>query len=152
MHNGNLVVVGCVLQTLNEEDENDNIVIMESYRGPFARLLEDPNALEYWNDFIEKSEEEQMKIVTAFSEKFNDNDVQNIHKNNRHGKLSSRIRRTIKIKKNLSLEAVKRLEDDLIEFFKTTPHGTYIKFPPTSFDRLLLHAVAQYHKLKSLSK
>lgn len=125
---------------------------MESYKSPFARLLEDPDALEYWNDFVEKSEEEQMKIVTAFSEKFYDNDTQTEDKTNRHGRLSSRIRRTIKIKKNLSLETVKSLEDDLIQFFKATPHDTYIKFPPTSFDRLLLHALAQYHKLKSSSK
>uniref|UniRef100_V5I960 R3H domain-containing protein 4 n=2 Tax=Anoplophora glabripennis TaxID=217634 RepID=V5I960_ANOGL len=124
---------------------------MESYKSPFARLLEDSNALEYWNTFIEKSEEEQLKIIRAFSDKFCDNNLQSVHKSNKHGRLSSRIRHTIKIKKNLSLEVVKGLEEDLIKFFKTTPQNKYIRSPQTSFDRLLVHAAAQYHKLKSIS-
>ncbi|KAJ8923724.1 hypothetical protein NQ315_010305 [Exocentrus adspersus] len=142
----------CVLHTLNEEDENENVfVIMEDYKGPFARLLEDPDALEYWNTFIEKSEEEQTEIVKAFSEKFCKDNLENVEKSYKHGRLSARIRRTIKIKKNLSLETIKGFEDELIEFFKATPQDIYIRFPPTSFDRLLLHAIAQYHMLKSLS-
>ncbi|KAJ8926907.1 hypothetical protein NQ314_020759 [Rhamnusium bicolor] len=143
----------CVLQTLNEEDENENVfIIMESYKGPFARLLEDKNALEYWNSFIEKSEEEQAKIVRAFSEKYNNHLQGNTNKADaQHGRLSSRIRRTIKIRKNLSLETVKGFEDELIEFFKATPMEIYVRYPPTSFDRLLLHAIAQHHKLKSIS-
>ncbi|KAJ8924235.1 hypothetical protein NQ315_007026 [Exocentrus adspersus] len=101
----------CVLQTLNEEDGNDAFVIMENCKSPFARLLEDADALDYWNSFVEKSEEEQTEMLQVFSERF--------RSSCKHGKLSSRLRRTIKIN---SLDTVKRLEDELIEFFKATPH------------------------------
>ncbi|CAH0562521.1 unnamed protein product [Brassicogethes aeneus] len=138
----------CVLQTLNEDDENDNTIVMEPYRSPFTRLLEDNSALAYWNNFIEKSEEEQNKIMKAYTEKCNNNEEAS---EKPYGRISSKIRRTIKIRKNLSLEDVKSSEDDLISFFTNTPNKVYIKHPPTSFDRLLLHAIAQYHKLQSIS-
>ncbi|VEN41845.1 unnamed protein product [Callosobruchus maculatus] len=141
----------CTLQTLNEEDENDGfIVIMESYKSPFSRLLEDKQALEYWNDFIDKPEEEQYRIIKNFNDQYHENEELK-EKIDKPGHISSRIRRIIKIRRNLSLEVVKMCEEDLITFFKTTPNDVYIKHPPTSFDRLLLHGIAQYHRLKSIS-
>ncbi|KAG5889716.1 hypothetical protein JTB14_010190 [Gonioctena quinquepunctata] len=144
---------GCILQTLDEEDEKENYVtIMESYKGPFTRLLEDPAAMECWNSFIEKSEEEQSEIVKAFSDKYcNHSAPDSKNDSETPGYISSRIRRTFRIRKNLSLEIIHDCEEDLIEFFKATPDDIYIKYPPTSFDRLLIHAIAQYHRLKSIS-
>lgn len=142
----------CDLVTLKEEDEEDDVTIMEPYKSPFTRLLEDNDALEYWHKFIQKSEEEQKKIVQSFSEKYTQNqDNESPTKSEKpFARISAKIRRTIKIRKNLSLESVKSCEDDLIHFFKATPNEVYIKHPPTSFDRLLLHAIAQYHGLKSI--
>lgn len=145
--------LGCVLQTLNEEDEELDLGILEDYRSPFTRLFEDEDAMACWHDFIEKSEEEQAKIMKAFSKRYcgclSNDDTFELGK---PGRISSRLRRTIKIRKNLSLEIVKVCEEDLITFFKTTPSEVYEKVPPTSFDRLLIHAIAQYHQLKSTSK
>ncbi|KAJ8986232.1 hypothetical protein NQ317_009938 [Molorchus minor] len=116
----------CLLQTLNEEDETGMTILMEPYKGPFARLLEDMNALDFWNTFIEKSQEEQTLIIKEFSEKYS------------HAQRAE-------------LKAVKDFEDDLIDFFKATPTEIYVRYPPTSFDRLILHAIAQYHRLKAVS-
>lgn len=141
-----------MLQTLNEDDEeNEFIVIMEPYKTPFTRLLEDKTAMECWQNFIEKSEKEQKEIIQKFSNSVQDIKNDNIRKD-KPGKISSRIKRTFKIRKNLSLEIVKGCEEDLIGFFRTTPSDIYIKHPPTSFDRLLLHGIAQYHRLHSISK
>lgn len=121
---------------------------MEPYKTPFARLLENSAALEYWQNFIEKSEKQQKEIIEAFSKS-----VQNNNKDiTKPGRISSRIKKTFKIRKNLSIDSIKGCEDDLILFFKSTPSGIYVRDPPTSFDRLLLHGIAQYHKLTSISK
>lgn len=128
------------------------VVIMETYKGPFARLLDDKEAFEYWQEFIEKSEEEQTEIIKALTEKYPNETVVENTKSDIPGRISSRIKRTFKIRKNLSLEIVQVCEEDLIQFFKATPDDRYIKVPPTSFDRLIIHAVAQYHRLTSISK
>lgn len=124
---------------------------MEPYKTPFTRLLEDSDAMDYWQEFIRKSEKEQNEIIQAFSISVQDIKDEVTDKK-RPGKISSRIKRTFKIKKNLSLEYVKNSEEDLIAFFNNTPCDIYIKDPPRSFDRLLLHGIAQYHKLLSISK
>ncbi|CAH1154642.1 unnamed protein product [Phaedon cochleariae] len=142
----------CVLPTF-EEDEEEKYVLMESYKGPFTRLLEDKVAMECWNNFIEKSEEEQSQIMRQISENYCNDQINNSPSDDfdSPGKISSRIRRTFKIRKNLQFEVIDECETDLIQFFETRPEDTYVKFPPTSFDRLLIHAIAQYHKLKSIS-
>lgn len=142
----------CILQTLQEEDESEStvIIIMESFKGPFARLLEDSKAMEFWNNFIEKSEEEQANIITAFSNKCNRTKIEcnQSFTDQRLPKISSRVKRTFKTKKNLSMETVKGCEDNMLEFFTSTPHDVYIKSPNTSFDRLLLKAIAHHHGLQ----
>ncbi|XP_050314473.1 R3H domain-containing protein 4-like [Anthonomus grandis grandis] len=139
----------CVLQTLQEEDEPEStlIVIVDPYKSPFHRLLEDTNAMQFWNSFIEKTEEEQTNIINAFSEQYKPGCVQTIG-DNYVGRVSSRVKREFKMKKNLSIENVKLYESQLIEFFTLSPEEVYVKSPPTSFDRLLLKAIAHYHGLQ----
>jgi len=140
----------CLLQTLAEEEEDEGalVVIMEPYKSPFTKLLEDDNALEFWNVFVDKSEEEQAKVIEAFS--YSHSEKIQPAKEKSLGRISHKIKRSIKVRKNLSLEQVKKSEDDLISFFKATPWETYTQYPPTYFARLLLHAIAQYHGLQSL--
>lgn len=141
------------MQSLSEEnEETEYILVKEPYKTPFARLLEDKTAMDCWQNFIEESEEKQKEIIQKFSNKIQDKKCDNPMSGEKPGKISSRIKRTFKIRKNLSLESIKGCEEDLIEFFKNTPSDIYIKYPPTSFDRLLLHGIAQYHRLNSLSK
>jgi hypothetical protein len=140
----------CLLQTLAEEheEEEDVVIIMEPYQGPFTRLLRDSAALHFWNIFVDKCEEEQAQLIAAFTEK--NTKEKTVEKEKRSIKISPKMKRIFKLKNKLSLEQVKISEDDLIAFFKITPNGIYEKSPPTFFERLLLHTIAQYHGLQSL--
>jgi len=44
------------------------------------------------------------------------------------------------------------LENQVVDFFSKTPRGTYTSSSLSSYERLLLHAVSQYHCLISCSK
>lgn len=146
-------VSGCVLQTLAEEDEVEEIpTLLESYRSPFARLLEDENALEFWNDFIEKSQNEQAVIMESLGQKQDKRESAVAKPGSPFAKISAKIKRTLKIRKKLAKEMLAGLEKDMINFFKDSPDGIYVKEPSNSFERLLLHAVAQYHSLHSISR
>lgn len=126
---------------------------MESYKSPFARLLANENALQFWNTFVEKTEEEQHHIIAAISDLNTTTLCDSSDKNvEPFAKISSKIRRTIKVRKNLALNIVQTVEKELLDFFTHTPDDICVKYPTTSFDRLLLHAIAQYHGLQSISK
>ena len=45
-----------------------------------------------------------------------------------------------------------KLEEEVTEFFKMWPSSVFISELPSSFDRLLMHALCQYLDLKSKSK
>nr|AEE61844.1 unknown [Dendroctonus ponderosae] len=136
-----------------QEDQRDEklIVIVDPYKSPFARLLEDSNAMRFWNDFTKKSEEEQSSIICAFSQRQKHPLIEESAPNNvdaHVGRISTKVKRSIKTKKNLSIEAVRDSELDLLDFFKSKPQNVYVKSPSTSFDRLLLRAIATYHGLQ----
>lgn len=143
------------MQTLEEEDESEStlVIIVDPYKSPFARLLEDSDAMKFWNCFVEKTEEEQTDIINAFSQQYHKCKSDCVQGSDRSlGRLSSRVKRTFKTKKNLSIENVKDCEFQLLEFFNSTPQDIYVRSPPTSFDRLLLKAIAHYHGLEIKSK
>jgi len=122
---------------------------VDPYKSPFARLLEDFDALEFWNNFIEKTEKEQMDLLNAFSEQYHKYKPDCVQDTNRSvGRVSARVKRTFKTKKNLSIEIVRDYELQLLEFFDSSPKDVYVKCPPTSFDRLLLKTIAHYHGLQ----
>lgn len=145
----------CTLKTLSEEDEEDLEcpTLVEGYKSPFTRLLEDNDALDFWNSFVEKSEEEQSAIINSMMRKTNaDIDDGTPRKREPFARISSKIKRTMKIRKNLAKDVLDKFEKEVVEFFKATPENTYLRVPSTSFERLLLHAIAQFHDLSSLSK
>ncbi|KAK5639474.1 hypothetical protein RI129_011966 [Pyrocoelia pectoralis] len=139
------------LRIVNEEvDNSDYIQLMETYKTPFARVLEDKNALSQWNEFIELPEEQQQQLTEPVP-KIQQHTQSEDKSDNLRPKLSSRIKRAIKVKKNLSMEMVQTLENDVINYFISSPEGIFTSSPSTSFERLLLHAIANYHHLKSIS-
>ncbi|XP_066158059.1 R3H domain-containing protein 4-like [Euwallacea fornicatus] len=142
----------CLLQTLLEEEDESSLVIINSHKSPFARLLEDTSAMKYWNNFIEKSDQEQADIINAFSQQYHKEKSKSdiVIQNNKPplGRVSSLVKRTLKTKKNLSMESVQNCEIEMLEFFEASPQDVYVKSPTSSFDRLLLKAIAHYHGLQ----
>lgn len=140
------------LRIVSEEvDDVDSnyIQLMENYKTPFARLLNDNNALSQWYEFIELPEEQQQQLTESVPKI--EHTQSEDKRDNHQKKLSSRIKRAIKVKKNLSMQMVQTLENDLINYFICSPEGIFTSSPSTSFERLLLHAIANYHHLKSIS-
>uniref|UniRef100_A0A1Y1L998 R3H-associated N-terminal domain-containing protein n=1 Tax=Photinus pyralis TaxID=7054 RepID=A0A1Y1L998_PHOPY len=138
------------LRIVDEEvEDSDYFQLMEDYKTPFARVLGDADALRQWNEFIELPEEEQRQLTELVP---NIQPIQSGKRDNLRPKLSSRIKRAIKIKKDLSLDMVQTIENGLVDYFLCSPEGIFVSTPPTSFERLLLHAIANYHHLKSISK
>ncbi|KAK9890257.1 hypothetical protein WA026_010367 [Henosepilachna vigintioctopunctata] len=138
-----------ILQTLSKEQDAENI-IFESIKSPLSKMMSDTGALEYWNQFIEKSEEEQKKIIGNVNPKEECTNCKSSKAITPMLRISAKIRKILKIRKKLSSGTVKSLEDDVVQFFIESPFGRYVKYPNTSFYRMLIHAVAQYHCLCSL--
>ncbi|KAK4872061.1 hypothetical protein RN001_016185 [Aquatica leii] len=135
------------LQVLSEEEETEHgIKLMEDYKSPFARVLENESNLRRWNEFINLSEEEQRTLLEFVPE-----EIRSYVTNKHTPRISSRIKRAMKVKKNLSMDMVEKLENEVVNYFLCSPEGVFVSSPPTSFERLLLHAIAQYHCLKSIS-
>ncbi|KAF2884587.1 hypothetical protein ILUMI_21590 [Ignelater luminosus] len=139
------------LQTLSEEDEDDAhlVKLVDDYKGPFARLLENKSALQFWNEFTALPEEDQAKLTESVPKQAVPQNV--IKPDDPMLRISSKIKRAMKIKKHLPMELIEKIEEDLINYFTIDPQGVFFSTPVTSFERLLLHAIAQYHNLRSIS-
>lgn len=141
-----------ILKTLYEEDEDASPTLMESYEGPFTRLLENNNALEFWNTFVEKSEEEQSEILEILSKGSKQDTTECTKQERPFARISAKIKRTLKVRRELAKTLLTKHEFEVVEFFVMQPESIFVQEPSTSFERLLLHALAQYHALKSDSK
>lgn len=131
-----------MLEVLLEDDESED-GLLESYKDPFERLMElTDEPLEFLNEFTLRLEEESSVEPSELRDK---GDLSPFYK------ISNKIRRTIKARKNLPISLLKNIEDDVLTFFKLAPSGVFFFAPVKSFDRLMFHAVAQYHSLKSES-
>lgn len=121
---------------LNIEDEPENPVqLMEYHKSPFEKLMENENALKSWYDAdidIDNLPMKQPKKCTC--------------------KISAKLKRAMKRRKNLPTDMLCKHENDLLQYFTKNPAGIYTSQPQNSFERLSLHAIAQYHNLDSRSR
>ncbi|EEB11204.1 conserved hypothetical protein [Pediculus humanus corporis] len=130
------------LLTLTEEDELQEVTIedfIENSKSGFSILLNDEEALEKWNEFISSSEEHQRKLL--------ENDKK------KHAFPRPAINKTLRSllrKKSVPLGMVEYFEGEIISFFSAEPQKIYISPVLSSFERLLLHSVSDYHHLASL--
>lgn len=134
------------LMTLREEDELQEITIddfVENSKSAFTILLEDDKNLKKWDEFVESSEEKQNQFISEHKKKKNKN-------SQLQHKINSVLRNLLR-KNNLPVGMLQYLEDELINFFLSMPTKTYVSRQLNSFERLLLHSVSDYHRLKSLS-
>ncbi|XP_022915123.2 R3H domain-containing protein 4-like [Onthophagus taurus] len=130
------------LETLINDDEYDDN-LLEYRKTPFERLMEiEENPLDFLNKFLLELEEEE-----------NDEDYRKRkHDDDPYMRISHKIRRSMKLRKNFPSMNNKEIENDLIGFFKEKPYDIFIKLPLNSFERLFMHALAQYHGLDSKNR
>lgn len=136
------------LVTLAEEDELQEVTIedfVENSKSAFTVLLEDNKNLEKWDEFVESSEEKQQQFISEHRKKKPKNMNYPFQQ-----KLNVALKNLLR-KNNLPVGMLQFLEDELVSFFVAMPTQTYISRQLNSFERLLLHSVSDYHRLKSLS-
>ncbi|XP_069693870.1 R3H domain-containing protein 4-like isoform X1 [Periplaneta americana] len=148
------------LVTLVEEDELGEVSfhdLVQNSNDAFQRLLEDSDSLEAWNNFIQSSEEVQMIIASekGFHERSKKKQVPFSSKTPMTGEQAFRniktgLRNVLK-KNRVPLGMLGFLENQVVEFFSKMPSGIYTSSSLSSYERLLLHAVSQYHSLISYS-
>lgn len=146
------------LMTLVEEDEFGEVSITDlapCHDTQFARLLNDSVSMARWNEFAESSEEAQQLYLKHSGAKGN---AQRKHGRN-GGALSAQDAycniesglRCVLRKSRVPLQLLSFLEEKLTSFFLEHPLEIFISENLTSFERLLLHAISQYHQLFSRS-
>lgn len=148
------------LMTLLEEEELGEVSIhdlVQNSNDAFQRLLQDRDCSEAWNNFIHSSEEAQLMVTSSngFRERsreklvFLPSDVpmtgEEAFRNIKTG-----LRNVLK-KNRVPLGMLEFLENQVVDFFSKIPCGTYTSSSLSSYERLLLHAVSQYHCLISRS-
>lgn len=146
------------LMTLVEEDEFGEVSITDlapCQDSQFAHLLSDSSSMALWNEFAESSEEVQQCILMK-------SDVRNCfrRKQEANGEILSGedafqnievSLRTVLRKSKVPLGMLSYMEDRLMSFFTKSPSATFESENLSSFERLLLHAISQYHQLFSYS-
>lgn len=125
---------------LKDDDEDPNR-LLESYKDPFARLMDSTsNPIESLNDFTYQLEQESQVDEHADTKE-----------KTPYQRISNKIRRAMKIKKNFPHLLIENIENDIVGFFTSNPLDIFCCVPSKSFERLLFHAVSQYHGLSSVS-
>ncbi|XP_062869308.1 R3H domain-containing protein 4 [Trichomycterus rosablanca] len=128
----------------------------------FTEACTNGNYVEYWSDFMNRSGEEQEKVLSLLQEEAAR------HNNSNKGpkdqrelnpdftaqecfqRIDRRLRATLK-RKHVPTATLELLESELLTFFEAHPQSIYVTKLTSSFDRLLLHAICQYMDLASAS-
>ncbi|KFO28915.1 R3H domain-containing protein 4 [Fukomys damarensis] len=132
--------------------------------GIFAEACSNATYMEVWNDFMNRSGEEQERMLRYLED-------EGQSKGRRRGpsrgedrrredpaytprecfqRISRRLRSVLK-RGRIPMETLETWEDRLSRFFSVYPQAVYTAMLDNSFERLLLHAVCQYMDLISAS-
>ncbi|KAM9848492.1 R3H domain-containing protein 4 [Aulostomus maculatus] len=154
------------LANLLERDEcsKDDLEVCSNPAIPsiFTEACTNGNYIEPWNDFMNCSGEEQERLLSLLEQEVAKKKSTNpLLKDQRNvnpaftaqdcfRRIDRRLRTTLR-RKQIPLGTLEGLEEKLLSFFNTQPHSVYTTNLPSSFERLLLHAVCQYMDLASAS-
>ncbi|XP_036377233.1 R3H domain-containing protein 4 [Megalops cyprinoides] len=127
----------------------------------FTEACTNGSYVQSWNDFMNRSGEEQEKLLALLEEEAQRSRTTKLSKDQREvdpaynvqdyfQRIDRRLRTTLK-RKQIPLGTLEVLEEDLLRFFAAQPHSVYITRLGSSYERLLLHAVCQYMDLVSAS-
>ncbi|KAM4888011.1 R3H domain-containing protein 4 [Thomomys bottae] len=130
--------------------------------GIFAEACTNATYVEVWNDFMNRSGEEQERVL-----RYLENDSPSKPRKRGAGRgerredpvytphkcfqrISRRLRSVLK-RSRIPMETLESWEERLLRFFSVSPQAVYTAMLDNSFERLLLHAVCQYMDLISAS-
>ncbi|XP_069596178.1 R3H domain-containing protein 4 [Ranitomeya imitator] len=141
-------------------DEVDSCIC--SSPSIFAEACNNEVYIEIWNDFMNRSGEEQEKLLVYLDQKVRKpKEKVNKCKDERtehpaytpeecYQRINRRLRFTLK-RRHVPMGTLEVLEEEMLSFFSVSPESVYIAMMENSYHRLLLHAVCQYMDLASAS-
>ncbi|XP_075062086.1 R3H domain-containing protein 4 isoform X1 [Mixophyes fleayi] len=153
------------LLSLLERDEcvsEDGETYLCSSPSIFTEACNNESYIEIWNDFMNRSGEEQEKVLLYL-----EHEVRRPRERVSKGKdkrtehpaytpeecyqrISRSLRCTLK-RRQIPMGTLECLEEEMLSFFSVSPESVYIAMMENSYQRLLLHAVCQYMDLASAS-
>ncbi|NXI59487.1 R3HD4 protein, partial [Chloroceryle aenea] len=144
------------LMTLLERDEcgsDDGEPAHSATPSIFTEACNNETYVEIWNDFMNRSGEEQERVLLYLEEEARKKHRRKlpVKKEEDWKGAVRRLRSTLK-RGRIPMGTLEGLEEELLAFFSVTPHSVYTALMDNSFERLLLHALCQYMDLISASK
>ncbi|XP_069073542.1 R3H domain-containing protein 4 isoform X2 [Pleurodeles waltl] len=155
------------LMTLLERDDYGNEegdMALTASPSVFTEACNNKTYMEIWNDFMNRSGEEQERVIRFLEEETRRKPHGNLttkleDKRKEHPaftpeerfqRISRRLRSTLK-RRQIPMGTLEGLEEELLTFFSVSPQSVYTAMLQNSYERLLLHAVCQYMDLASAS-
>ncbi|NXT80349.1 R3HD4 protein, partial [Zapornia atra] len=155
------------LMTLLEQDEcssDDGELAHSATPSIFTEACNNETYVEIWNDFMNRSGEEQERVLLYLEEEARKKHKRNLPVKNEDKwkehpaytpkecfqRISRRLRSTLK-RGRIPMGTLEGLEEELLAAFSVNPHSVYTALMDNSFERLLLHALCQYMDLISAS-
>uniref|UniRef100_H3B9V8 R3H domain containing 4 n=1 Tax=Latimeria chalumnae TaxID=7897 RepID=H3B9V8_LATCH len=155
------------LMTLLERDECTMDEGEQNYSASptiFTEACNNDSYIEIWNDFMNRSGEEQEKFLLYLEKEGHKKHkgkfaAKSEDKRKEHPaydpkdcfqRIDRKLRTTLK-RRRIPLGILEILEEDLMAFFSVKPCSVYTAMLSSSYERLLLHALCQYLDLVSAS-
>ncbi|KAM4884150.1 R3H domain-containing protein 4 isoform 1-T1 [Sylvia borin] len=155
------------LMTLLEQDDcgsDEGELTHSATPSIFTEACNNETYVEIWNDFMNRSGEEQERVLLYLEEEARKKHRRKLPVKNEDKwkelpaytpqecfqRISRRLRATLK-RGRIPMGTLEGLEEELLAFFSVTPHSVYTALMDNSFERLLLHALCQYMDLVSAS-
>ncbi|KAE8631812.1 hypothetical protein XENTR_v10001312 [Xenopus tropicalis] len=129
----------------------------------FSEACNNETYVEIWNDFMNRSGEEQERVILYLEQKVrrprerngknkdNNTEYPTYTPEECYQRISRSLRGTLR-KRQIPMGTLECLEEEMLSFFSVSPESVYIAMMENSYQRLLLHAVCQYMDLVSASK
>lgn len=115
------------------------------HNSPFTTILENPDLEKIWDNFIQEDESEQAKVIEQNTAVDKPKTAKACYTN-----ISFNVRMKFKLMRSFC--ELERVEKEIVDFFTNFPADSYVKSNKSSYQRLLIHGVAQYYCLKSTSE
>ncbi|KAM3656700.1 R3H domain-containing protein 4 [Ammospiza maritima maritima] len=155
------------LMTLLEQDDcgsDEGELSHSATPSIFTEACNNETYVEIWNDFMNRSGEEQERVLLYLEEEARKKHRRKLPVKSEDKwkelpaytpqecfqRISRRLRATLK-RGRIPMGTLEGLEEELLAFFSVTPQSVYTALMDNSFERLLLHALCQYMDLVSAS-